>query len=133
MKNPNHAVMLCYNMPSSKSAKLKAACIKMGIRIRDIAPEQFTLPLGHILGVPEYADAAPTEEAPFQSEMLVFYQFTGSQLDRILPEIKKAGGVHLKAVVTPTNISWNACALVRELMAEREAIAKSQQAHTPQA
>ncbi len=133
MKNPNHAVVLCYNVSSSKSAKLKAACIKMGIRVKDIAREQFTLPLGHILGLAEYADAAPTDEAPFQSEMLVFYQFAEPQLDRLLPEIRKAGGVRLKAVVTPTNISWNACALVRELMAEREAIAKNQQAHDPQA
>lgn len=129
MKNPNHAMMLCYNLSRAKAPKLKAACIKMGIRIKEIAPEQFTLPLGHILGHAEFADAVPTEEPVFQDELVIFYQFTEQQLDRLLPEIRKAGGIRLKAVVTPTNISWNACALARELIAEREAIAKNQQAH----
>ena len=132
MKNPNHAVMLCYNLSRQKAPKLKAACIKKGIRIKEIAPEQFTLPLGHILGHAEFADAVPTEEPAFHEELVVFYQFTEQQLDRLLPEIRKAGGIHLKAVVTPTNISWNASALARELIAEREAIAKNQQVHAPQ-
>lgn len=129
MKNPNHAMLLCYNLSPVKAPKLKAACIKAGIRIREIAPEQFTLPLGRILGHDEFADAEPTQESVFQDELVVFYQFTNQQLDRLLADIRKAGGIRLKAVVTPTNISWNACALVRELIAEREALAKNQQAH----
>lgn len=129
MKNPNHAMLLCYNLSPAKAPKLKAACIKAGIRIREIAPEQFTLPLGHILGHDEFADAAPTQEPVFHDELVVFYRFTNQQLDRLLADIRKAGGIRLKAVVTPTNLSWNACALVRELIAEREAIAKNQQAH----
>lgn len=133
MKNPNHAVVLCYNLSSQKAPKLKAACTKMGIRMKEIAPEQFTLPLGHILGHAEFAEAVPTDAPIFHEELVVFYQFTEQQLDRLLPEIRKAGGIALKAVVTPTNISWNACALSRELIAEREAIAKNQQAHTEQA
>lgn len=132
MKNPNHAVMLCYNLSSKKAPKLKAACIRLGIRIKEITPEQFTLPLGHILGHAEFSDAVPTEEAPFHEEMVIFYQFTEQQLDRLLPEIRKAGSIRLKAVVTPTNISWNACALARELTAEHEAIKNNQQAHMPQ-
>lgn len=132
MKNPNHAVMLCYNLSGKKAPRLKAACIKLGIRIKDVAPEQFALPLGHILGHTEYAEAVPTDAPIFHEELVVFYQFTEQQLDRLLPEIRKAGGIALKAVVTPTNISWNAYALSRELIAEREAIAKNQQAHMPQ-
>ena len=61
--------------------------------------------------------------------MLIFHNFTEPQLDAFLAEIRRAGGVRLKAVVTPTNASWCISALYRELEAEHAAIQQQRQAH----
>ena len=65
--------------------------------------------------------------------MLIFHQFTEPLLDAFLADIRRAGGVQLKAVVTPTNASWNVCALYRELEAEHAAIAQQRRAYTENA
>lgn len=128
MKHSRHAVVLCYNLTGNKANQIKAAAVRLGLQIRTVAPESFSLPLGHLLGWEEYAQAQATNDTPFTEEMLVFYQLSQAQLDAFLPEIRRAGGVRLKAVVTPTNVSWNSCALVRELDAEHNAIAQQRQA-----
>ena len=122
MKHSHQAVVLCYNLTGNKANQIKAAAVQLGLQIRTVAPQSFSLPLGHLLGWEEYAQAQPTNDAPFTEEMLVFYQLSETQLDAFLPKIQQAGGVRLKAVVTPTNIGWNACALFRELDAEHSAI-----------
>jgi len=129
MKHPNRATVLCCNLNGTKAAKIKMAAIKLGLRIHTVSPDEFTLPLGHLVGLPAYADAEPLEGESFTQEMLIFHNFTEPQLDAFLAEIRRAGGVRLKAVVTPTNASWGISALYRELEAEHAAIQQQRQAH----
>ena len=130
MKHPNRATVLCCNLNGTKAAKIKMAAVKLGLRIHTVSPDEFTLPLGRLVGLPAYADAEPLEGELFTQEMLIFHNFTEPQLDAFLAEIRRAGGVRLKAVVTPTNASWCISALYRELEAERAAIQQQQrQAH----
>lgn len=132
MKHANQGLVLCYNLSGNKAAKIKASCIRLGLRLKTVSAECFALPLGHLLHIPEYEQTPPTDEAPFHEEMLVFYNLSQSQLDALLTQIRTAGGIRLKAVVTPTNVGWTSCALNRELQAERAAISRGQgQAHTP--
>lgn len=105
------------------------SAVKLGLRIRTVSPDAFTLPLGRLLGLSEYAEAAPLEGAPFTQEMLIFHELTEPQLDAFLAEIRRAGGVRLKAVVTPTNAAWCISALYHELEAEHAAIQQQRQAH----
>ena len=111
MKHSRHAVVLCYNLTGNKANQIKAAAVRLGLQIRTVAPESFSLPLGHLLGWEEYAQAQATDDTPFTEEMLVFYQLSQAQLDAFLPEIRGAGG-----------------ALVRELDAEHNAIAQQRRA-----
>lgn len=129
MKHPNYATVLCCNLSGRKATQIKMAAVKLGVRIRTISQDEFTLPLGRLLGLPEYAEAARLEGTPFTQEMVIFHQFTEPQLDAFLAEIRRAGGVRLKAVVTPTNASWCISALYRELEAEHTAIQQQRQAH----
>lgn len=129
MKHPNRATVLCCNLNGTKAAKIKMAAVKLGLRIHTVSPDEFTLPLGHLVGLPSYADAEPLEGESFTQEMLIFHNFTEPQLDAFLAEIRRAGGVRLKAVVTPTNASWCISALYHELEAEHAAIQQQHQAH----
>lgn len=129
MKHPNRATVLCCNLNGTKAAKIKMAAVKLGLRIHTVSPDEFTLPLGHLVGLPAYADAEPLEGESFTQEMLIFHNFTEPQLDAFLAEIRRAGGVRLKAVVTPTNASWCISALYHELEAEHAAIQQQRQAH----
>lgn len=129
MKHPNRATVLCCNLNGTKAAKIKMAAVKLGLRIHTVSPDEFTLPLGRLVGLPSYADAEPLESEPFTQEMLIFHNFTEPQLDAFLAEIRRAGGVRLKAVVTPTNASWCISALYRELEDEHAAIQQQRQAH----
>ena len=129
MKHPNRATVLCCNLNGTKAAKIKMSAVKLGLRIHTVSPDEFTLPLGHLVGLPAYADAEPLEGESFTQEMLIFHNFTEPQLDAFLAEIRRAGGVRLKAVVTPTNASWCISALYRELEAEHAAIQQQRQAH----
>lgn len=129
MKHPNRATVLCCNLNGTKAAKIKMSAVKLGLRIHTVSPDEFTLPLGCLVGLPAYADAEPLEGELFTQEMLIFHNFTEPQLDAFLAEIRRAGGVRLKAVVTPTNASWCISALYRELEAERAAIQQQRQAH----
>lgn len=130
MKHPIRATVLCCNLSGSKADQIKAAAVRRGLRIRTISPEELTLPLGRLAGLPEYAEAEPLDGTPFREEMLIFHQFTEQLLDAFLADIRRAGGVQLKAVVTPTNASWNVCALYHELEAERAAIALQHRARS---
>lgn len=129
MKHPNRPTVLCCNLSGPKAAKIKMSAVKLGLRIRTVSPNEFTLPLGRLLGLSEYAEAAPLEGAPFTQEMLIFHELTEPQLDAFLAEIRRAGGVRLKAVVTPTNAAWCISALYHELEAEHAAIQQQRQAH----
>lgn len=129
MKHPNRATVLCCNLNGTKAAKIKMAAVKLGLRIYTVSPDEFMLPLGRLVGLPAYADAEPLEGESFTQEMLIFHNFTEPQLDAFLAEIRRAGGVRLKAVVTPTNASWCISALYHELEAEHAAIQQQRQAH----
>lgn len=129
MKHPNRATVLCCNLNGTKAAKIKMAAVKLGLRIHTVSPDEFTLPLSRLVGLPAYADAEPLEGESFTQEMLIFHNFTEPQLDAFLAEIRRAGGVRLKAVVTPTNASWCISALYHELEAEHAAIQQQRQAH----
>lgn len=127
MKHPTHATVLCCNLTGTKADQIKMAAVKQGLRIRTITDTEFTLPLGHLLGLPAYDQAEPMDGAPFDAEMVIFHQLTEPQLDALLADIRRAGGVRLKAVVTPTNASWSVSALYQELEAEHAAIAQQRQ------
>ncbi|MFR1894637.1 DUF3783 domain-containing protein [Hungatella sp.] len=118
---------------ASKAAKLKGVLIRMGIRIKNITPEQTGQTVGYLAGF-EGFDERETEEGTvlpeLEEEMLVMKNFTNRRIDELLAGLRRAGvpKVELKAVVTETNCGWTFYSLYEELKKEREAMTKKDEA-----
>lgn len=123
------ATMLIYNMSGDRRAKMNMICMRHKIRIRPVAPEEFGLPLGALCGKTPAGDSA--EVAPFEDEMIVMADFSVPLANAFLQSWRqmKQAPIRLKAVLTPTNVSWNAAQLHAELTAEEAAIREGGKAH----
>ena len=125
MIKPSGETVLLSNLDNDKGRKLRFLLVRMGMRIRVVNPEEYSLPVGVLAGmkdvVPEKADA---EAEVFSDEMMVMKGFSNSRLDQFLKGMRKAGieRVDYKAVLTPTNCRWNSWQLYQEIRKEHEAM-----------
>lgn len=104
-------------------AKLKSVLVRMGIRIRNVSPEQVNQTVGYLAGVPRFEENKDAGEAPvIGEEMMVLKQFSNRRLDELLLNLRKAGvpRIALKAVLTEHNCGWTFYALYHELREEHE-------------
>lgn len=108
---------------SIKVTKLKGVLVRMGIRIKNIQPEQVTQQVGYLAGLEGY-EAQTTDrekELPvIEEEVFVMHRFTSSRIDELLQNLRKAGvpKIELKAVVTESNCLWTFYQLYEELKEE---------------
>lgn len=112
--------------------KLKGVLVRMGIRIKNVAPEQVKDSVGSLLGFAEYEKndgqgvlKEEWEEGDFPritEEMLVMHNFSSRRLDELLLNLRKAGvpKIDLKAVVTESNVAWTFYQLYEEIKEEHE-------------
>ena len=108
-----------------QTAALKGLLIRMGIRIRNIAPEQVNEQVGALAGIAgfEKANAKPATDpntaAKLQEEMLVLCNFSEARLDALLQGMRRSGiRIALKAMLTESNASWTFLQLYEELLKE---------------
>ena len=110
-------------------AMMKSVLVRMGIRIRNIGPEQVLETVGYLAGMdglqvldkaPEGKEAAGLPVIPV--EMMVLKQFSNRRLDELLMNLRKAGvpRIGLKAVLTEHNSTWTFYHLYEELKEEHE-------------
>ena len=100
-------------------ARLKSVLVRMGIRIRNIGPDQVNQTVGYLAGVPGFEENADAGQLPVISEeMLVLKQFSSRRIDELLLNLRKAGvpRISLKAVLTEHNCGWTFYALYNELL-----------------
>lgn len=104
-----------------QTAALKGLLIRMGIRIRNIAPEQ----VGALAGAAgfEKSGAASTADPEalekLQEEMLVLCNFSEARLDALLQGMRRSGiRIALKAMLTESNAGWTFLQLYEELLKE---------------
>ena len=122
----NGQEMVLYYTPEQNENvnRLKGVLVRMGIRIRNVAPEQVDETVGALAGMQGFAlSGRKEEEHPFIPEqMLVMHRFTGRRMDELLANLRKAGvpKIDLKAVVTPSNCSWSFYHLYEEIREEHE-------------
>ena len=118
--------VLYYTPQSTKQSRtLKGILVRMGIRIRNISPQQVNQTVGMLAGVPEFEEKADTVKAsPSQSipeEVLILHQFSEQRLDALLLALRKANvRIALKAIVTEQNCSWTFYQLYEEIRQEHE-------------
>ena len=142
--------VLYYTPQSTKQSRtLKGILVRIGIRIRNISPQQVNQTVGMLAGVPGFEEktdttadtlkanktnadalsgadpAADTVKAsPSQSipeEVLVLHQFSEQRLDALLLALRKANvRIALKAIVTEQNCGWTFYQLYEEIRQEHE-------------
>ena len=125
----NHPMVLLYNLNNEKGAKIRRMCLPLGLRARLVEPAEYGLTLNEL--VEGAAPESPWAGEVFADEVLLLVKCTGPLLDRFLQGFRrnKIPPVGLKAVLTPTNGTWNSLQLREELAREREAIRQGQGAH----
>lgn len=119
-----------------QTAALKGLLIRMGIRIKNIAPEQANEQVGALARVAGFEKAGapaadPETTAKLQEEMLVLCNFSEARLDALLQGMRKSGvRIALKAMLTESNCSWTFLQLYEELQEEHARMTGSTQAST---
>lgn len=114
---------------SPKVTKLKGVLVRMGIRIKNIAPEQVTQQVGYLAGLDGFGAQEAEGELPvLAEEMLVMKDFTSRRIDELLFNLRKAGveKIQLKAVMTESNKGWTFCQLYQEIKEEHEKMSGKQ-------
>lgn len=126
-------MILAYSLTDERMSRLTFLCMRTGVLARRVAPEDAGQPIGALCGLSDRIDDAP--EAVCPEEMLVFCHMDNGAVSRFLQSARqmKVRPFALKAMLTPTNVSWNAAQLCAELQEERASIsANSSPAHDQQ-
>lgn len=117
-------MLLTYNLNQETAARLEAVCREQGILLRAVKPFEYAAPIGALAGIPVAKGSAGLPTATFTDDMLVMCHMLSDQLDAFLQGMR-AGGVPripLKAVLTPTNVTWDSLRLHDELAREHAAM-----------
>lgn len=115
-------------------AMMKSVMVRMGVRIRNIGPEQVLETVGYLAGMDGFlasvdmlSDAASDGVSDgglpvIPEEVMVLKQFSSQRLDQLLMNLRKAGvpKIALKAVLTEHNSNWTFYHLYQELKEEHE-------------
>lgn len=106
----------------ARAAKLKGVLVQMGIRIKNIAPDQTGQTVGYLAGYDGFSEEDTKNCPVIEEEVLVMKNFTSRRIDELLGNLRKAGvpKIALKAVITDTNCSWTFYDLYVELKKEHE-------------
>lgn len=114
-------IILAYNFTPERLQALKLICMMLRTQLRAVAREELLQPVGYLAGLSEVAPASEAYSGDEgQEEMLLMCGFSRQDLDRLLAAIKKGKlrQVALKAMLTPTNCTWNGLQLLQELSQE---------------
>lgn len=135
--------------PTKQSRTLKGILVRMGIRIRNISPQQVNQTIGMLAGVPGFEEKTAAENIVLSEhkadtvspsgtasipditetsaalsipeEILVLHQFSEQRLDALLHALRKANvRIALKAIVTEQNCGWTFYQLYEEIRQEHE-------------
>ena len=114
--------VLLFNMAADdRTRKIEAFLLEQRIPVRHVRHVEFRQKLGYLLNLPGFADSGCCFEPAFSDEMAVMAGFDAQQLNVFLDFFRQAGlrRIAWKAMLTPTNVNWDAFTLYRHLCAER--------------
>lgn len=114
-------VLLTYHIAPAKLAKIQVLCLRLGIRVCPVPPEDYGEPLAALAGLTEKGQH-PAPADTFADEMLVMAHFRPGMMDAFLNGFRQSRipPVPLKAMLTETNAQWNSVELHRAIAEEHE-------------
>lgn len=99
----------------------------LGYRIRHVEKQEYAITIEELLDKSEESKENLCESGGFMDEMLVIGADTEDRLDKALFLMRQEKvSVPLKAVITPTNLSWTSLALHDEIAEEHEYMTNQQ-------
>ncbi|GLB32090.1 hypothetical protein LAD12857_40130 [Lacrimispora amygdalina] len=106
----------------TRTARLKAVLVRMGIRIKNISPDQTDQTIGYLAGLDGFGEQTAGECPVVEEEVLIMKNFSSRRIDELLMNLKRSGvsKIALKAVITDTNSKWSFYELYQELKKEHE-------------
>lgn len=114
--------VLLFQVPAKTEKQLAQRLRPHGISVRAVSQEAYTTPIGVLLGLRKAERVLPPLGFAFAEPMLLMHGLSDSMVDTVLAELRAAGiRIDLKAITTPTNLTWNAMQIYAELRKEREA------------
>jgi len=116
----------------TKAAKLKAVLVRMGIRIKNISPDQVGQTIGYLAGFDGFEETEQMESPDVEEEIRVMKKFSNRRIDELLSDLRRAGvpKIDLKAVITDTNCKWKFYDLYLELKEEHDAMSGTNNTET---
>lgn len=114
--------ILAYNLSAPKAELIRSLCVTHGIEFVTVQRGDQPRRIHEMLAA-RPADGAAVGET-FDDEMLLFDGIGDDLLHVLLREIRRGGGVALKAVVTPFNRVWTSFQLRNELLREQQEMMK---------
>ncbi|MBQ7850589.1 MAG: DUF3783 domain-containing protein [Clostridia bacterium] len=122
--------ILSFNLPDARLARLRFLCMKLGMLVRVVPPEDFSQPLTALCGLSERTEALPPETS-FSEEMIVFCHMDNALVNRFIQTARqqRVPPFPLKAILTPTNAAWTPVQLCAELREEHAALQRGSTAH----
>ena len=116
--------LVLYYTPEKSDADrlLKGVLVRMGIRIRNLTPEQTGERVGALAGLSDFEQREAAEHPVIPEKMLILHGFGNQRLQELLAGLRKAKvpPIALKAMVTEHNADWTLYELYQELLAEYE-------------
>lgn len=120
-------MVLAFNLEESALQTLQRLCTDLEIRCKSVPPEGFSLPIGTMVGIPVMVATSRAGEN-FTEPMLIMCNLNEVQFNAFLQGLRYSSipRIDLKAVLTPTNVAWNAIQLHEELSRERDAVRRAE-------
>ena len=120
-----YPVVLLYHTPEGVLKRLTSLLRQQGISVRVIRKELYTVPLEMLLGLKQSDKILQNPGIELPEPMLVMHGMSSEGVDAVLKLLRENKiRIDLKAVTTPTNLSWTALQMFAELQREREAFRK---------
>lgn len=103
---------------------MKSVLVRMGVKIRNVAPDQVMESVGYLAGVPGFEKREVLQQPEAEEkipqiteQMLVMKDFTSRRIDTLLLNLRKAKvpKINLKAIVTEHNAGWSFYHLYEEI------------------
>ena len=103
---------------------MKSVLVRMGVKIRNVAPDQVMESVGYLAGVPGFEKREVLQQPDAEEkipqiteQMLVMKDFTSRRIDTLLLNLRKAKvpKINLKAIVTEQNAGWSFYHLYEEI------------------
>ena len=125
----NEMVLYYTPAPAPHIPLMKSVLVRMGVRIKNVAPEQSCQTVGWLAGLPGFEEIPETDtesgsQPAIPEELLIMKNFSSRRIDELLMNLRRAGvpRIALKAIVTESNSGWTLYELYTELKKEHEAM-----------